>query len=261
MDLHITSRPGDATVAASRTNLNVDRVVVAGGDGTVNEVVNGLKDPSAAPIAILPIGTSNVLAKELGVPRDPEAVAHLLEGGAIRSIALGLAYNRRFVLFVSVGFEALVTKEVSRRRSLESGFRRYHLPVWRSLLRYRPCPLRVSVLGGPRFTGAMALVSNVQRLWGPFRFSPGAVLDSGRFQVVVARDRTRLELLARYCSALVRRTRCCVTTSLSPAREVLIESPWPVPVQVDGDYMGMTPVSVHPIPNCLPVLIPPTLKA
>lgn len=253
--LHLTSRPGDGERAASTLNLYGERLVVAGGDGTVNEVVNGLRDPSAAPLAVFPMGTSNVLARELGLPRDPEAFACLVERGAIRRIALGEANARRFVLFASVGFEALVTREVARTRSLGRGLRRYPLPVWKALRRYRPFPLTVSVASGPRFRGAMALVSHVRRLWGPFRFSPGAECDSERFEITVARDGTLAEVVARYSLALIGQTGSWLTGSLWQGQTVLVESPWPAPVQVDGDYRGTTPVAVRMIPSRLSVLV------
>jgi len=94
----------------------LDCIVVAGGDGTVNDVVNGLEDPSRIPLAHLAYGTANMLARELRIPRDPGALVSLVERGASRRIDLGRAGSRRFLLVASSGFDAMVTRAISRTR-------------------------------------------------------------------------------------------------------------------------------------------------
>src|SRR5204862_2064920 len=100
VEVYLTTGGGDAKRRAGCLEADVDRLVVAGGDGTLNEVLNGPCDPSRTPIALLPMGTANVLARELGLPREPVEIAAMIDGGAIRRLDMGLVGERRFLMVV-----------------------------------------------------------------------------------------------------------------------------------------------------------------
>ena len=115
VELFLTRGRGDAErYAALAAAGGFDRIVVAGGDGTVNEVVNGMAADSP-PLAILPLGTTNVLALEIGLPRRFEEACDLALHGKATPIYLGLADQRRFVLMAGVGFDADVVRGVNLR--------------------------------------------------------------------------------------------------------------------------------------------------
>jgi diacylglycerol kinase family enzyme len=108
-----TQAPGDAERFAAEVDPEAfDLVVVAGGDGTVNETINGLAR-SGLPLALIPLGTANVLAAEIGLGPDPAAVARCVALGQPRPIALGAAAGRRFILMAGAGFDAHVVAGVS----------------------------------------------------------------------------------------------------------------------------------------------------
>jgi len=105
----ITEKHGDAFEFAKGLK-KTDRIVVAGGDGTINEVINGLlssEDPETKeiPVSIIPIGTANVLAKELGIPEDIDGAIHRLLSGSARKISLGRINSRYFSLMAGIGFD------------------------------------------------------------------------------------------------------------------------------------------------------------
>ena len=129
VEVFLTEKAGDALDRARSVDGTVDRLVVAGGDGTVNEVINGLADPSRIPLLHLPTGTANQLARTLGLPPVPEALVAILEQGNVRRIDLGLANDRRFLLLVSAGFDAKVAAEVKKVRGDKLGYAGYALPL------------------------------------------------------------------------------------------------------------------------------------
>jgi diacylglycerol kinase family enzyme len=220
------------------------RLVVAGGDGTLNEVLNGLSNPSQVPIAVFPLGTANVMAKELGLTDDPEAFVALLEQGAVRRLDMGRIGERRFLLFVSVGLEAAVTKEVSRSSRLGTWYWRYFLPLVRTLIRYRAPTLTVTVDDRSSLTCGMVLISNIKHYWSIFSMTERAACDSGHFDIRII-PRGRITCLVRYY--LGSTPRSFIKIGKFPyitGKQILIDSHKRVDVQLDGDYFGTTPIRI-----------------
>jgi len=113
-DLYETRGPGDAEKAVRGKEQTYDAVVAAGGDGTINEVVNGLQGTNL-PLGIIPLGTVNVLALEMGLLKDPETVARTIVFGPARSVNVGHVNGRAFLLMVGAGFDGRVVAGVSAR--------------------------------------------------------------------------------------------------------------------------------------------------
>ena len=188
VELFATRAAGDALRRVAACEGSVDRIVAAGGDGTLNEVVNGLADPSATPLAPLALGTANMLAVALGVPRDPEQLAEVIDRGSVRRIDLGCVGTTRFLGVVGVGFDALVTEEVRRTRRGPLGYHGYALPILRALRRYRPPRLDVRLDGGAPIACGFAIVAKLPNYGGLFAVTPDARLDSGHLDVCLFRD-------------------------------------------------------------------------
>ena len=117
VDVFLTEGAGEARRRAEQLEAGADRLVVVGGDGTLNEVLNGLPDPSRIPLTQLATGTANLLAHDLRLPFSVSGMTRLLENGSVRRLDMGLARDRRFLLVVSAGFDAMVTHEVQANRS------------------------------------------------------------------------------------------------------------------------------------------------
>ena len=253
-----TRAAGDARQRVAACEGSVDRIVAAGGDGTLNEVVNGLADPSATPIAPLALGTANMLAVALGVPRDPEKLAEVVDRGSVRRIDLGCVGTTRFLGVVGVGFDALVTEEVRRARHGPLGYHRYALPILRALRRYRPPRLDVRLDGGAPIACGFVIVAKLPNYGGLFAVTPDARMDSGHLDLCLFRDATIRGLLRIVWPArrgtLAARSDVVVTT----ATRIAIDSPGPEPVsvQVDGDAWGVTPIEITLTPRVVPMLVP-----
>jgi YegS/Rv2252/BmrU family lipid kinase len=248
--------PGDARENAGRLGSGVDRILVVGGDGTLNEVLNGLADPTRRPIAQLATGTANILAHELALPRDPEGVARMVSAGPVRRLDMGLAGERRFLMVASAGFDAMVTRRIALSRTATLGYLGYAAPILGALREYEPPRISVRVDDRPAIEGQLVLVSNTRNYGGLFTMADLARCDSGRLDVCVLRDGS-LGGLARTAAAgltggLSRRDDVEYLTG----RRIRIDSSQRVPVQIDGDHVGQTPIDIGLRPAHVPVVVP-----
>jgi diacylglycerol kinase (ATP) len=252
-----TSARGDALARIQALEPDFDALVVVGGDGTLNEAINGMVLPARIPIAFMPAGTGNVIAHELGMPRDPRVVVQAIEGGRIRRLDMGFIGERRFLMLASAGFDALVTREVLGFRKGTLRRHNYAIPILRAMLRYRPPRLQVTVDGGAPLEGALVIVNKTPHYGGIITVAHKARCDSGHFDVCVFR-RGSILALSRYFLAGLRNTleRKEGVTYLT-GRHIEITADEEVPVQVDGDYYSTTPVTIDLEPAVLPMFVPP----
>jgi diacylglycerol kinase (ATP) len=257
-----TAAPGDAGRRAAAAEGTVDCIVAAGGDGTLAEVLNGLADPRATPLVPLPLGTANMLARALGIPAEPAALAALVERAAPRRLDLGLARfaagpTLRFLCVAGVGFDAQVTEAIARTRRGRLGFRGYAAPITRTLLRYRAPRLSVRLDGAPPVACGFAIVGRLPNYGGLLHVTPDARPDDGALHACLFLRAGPRDLFRFVVPAFRGRlgARADVVLRAVPALE--IDAPAPVAVQLDGDYRGTTPVALSLVPAAVPVLAPP----
>jgi len=231
-------------------------------------VLNGVEDPQRVPLLPVPLGTANMLARELGQRAESDDVVTTLESGYTTYFDMGLATytdvngaraSRRFLLVASAGFDAWVTREVARRRGRRLGYLGYAGPIFHTLLTYR-CP-RLSVSwNSPQEIdinedmetkaaectekAAMAVVCNCANYGGLFSLSPQADCTSGRADLVLLRNGGWLALLASAWSAFRKRLQQRSDTVQAHAQRIRIESDTSEPVEIDGDFVGTTPLEI-----------------
>jgi diacylglycerol kinase family enzyme len=238
-------------------------VIAVGGDGTVAEIIN--EAPGAA-VAVLAAGNENIFARALGFPAHPVALAAAVAAGATHAIDLGRVSTtvggrtrtRLFSLMLSAGFDAEIVHRVARWRGAgpltrRVGHRSYVSPIARSLLAYRHPRLTLRVDGGT-VDAAWCLVSNVPDYALGLRLAAAARPDDGRLDWI-AFERAGVAPLAHYTWAAYRgRHLACAGARAGTATRMQLDSAAPVPVQVDGDPWGMTPVDVETLPGALRVI-------
>ncbi|MBK1667548.1 hypothetical protein CKO28_05820 [Rhodovibrio sodomensis] len=243
-----TTGPGDAETLAAAAE-DVDVVVVAGGDGTVNEALNGLmrRARGMLPLAVIPLGTANVLAGELGLPVEPDGVARAIAHGTIAAAHLGRARfdagARGFALMAGAGFDAQAVARVRTPVKRKLGKGAYVLAGLEAAASYRYPRLTVTVDGTPHacaqvvvckghfYAGRYVLAPDV-RPWLPelhvVLFERGGAVNAARYTLGMQLDR-----LDRMPDVRV-----------LPARSVQIDGPAGDPVQGDGDLLGHLPVGI-----------------
>jgi len=255
VEIFMTARAGEALERARDIDDNINSLVVAGGDGTVNEVINGLADPSRIPILHLPAGTANQLARTLELPFDPRELATILERGAIRRIDMGLAGRRRFLLLVSSGLDARVAEEVKKRRSNTLGYSGYVFPIVKAVASHRPAQIEAVLDDERRIAGYNVMVLKVRQYGGFLVFAEDARLDSGHFDVCIFQQGS-LGWMSLYAVAgLMRKVSDLPGVVHQTARTIRIESEVPAPVEIDGDHFGMTPIDIRIRPSVVPMIV------
>ena len=271
---------GDAArLAAAAIERGVEAVVACGGDGTLNEVLNGLATPSrvaGAPrpvVALVPTGTANVWSHEAGIPTDPSAALALLEDGVRRPFDLGVATiegaSRRFALMCGVGLDAAVTQEVEGSPAAKRRFGRFAFawPSLRAVVAARGVSTVITVGGQTEEVSLIQLIAGNTRLYGGLaRITSSAVADDGYLDVVSFLDPGRglgrpWRLLREGVGALRGGLERGVS-GVSYQRATLLEvSPQrELPVQVDGEPIGVcgpdAPLTLSVEPSAVQMVTP-----
>jgi YegS/Rv2252/BmrU family lipid kinase len=232
-----------------------ERIVVAGGDGTLNAVLNGL-DGADIAVAIVPFGTANVVARELGIPFGLDAACAIAAAGAVRRIDLGEANGCLFALAAGIGFDAAVMRRTSAAAKRLAGRTAILASTLREATRAAPLPYFLTIDGVEREERLFgALVCNTRRYAGGFRLSAVTRPDDGLLDLYLLGGAGRLDL-ARALLALARnRTDACATVTRMQAREVTCTTAPAQPVQLDGDAFGTTPVAVRVRPGAARMVV------
>src|SRR5438270_2708184 len=251
-----TSCTGEAESMARRAEEEgFDKIVAAGGDGTVNEVVNGLAGTEAT-LGLLPIGTMNVFATELGLPvHDLERCWNIVQGEHIRAVDLARANQKFFVQLAGVGLDAQVVKETSAQLKRNFGPLSYLISAAQIAAR-QPPRLFIQSDDASIEEGSFVLVGNGRLYGGPFPFFKHAVIDDGLLDVIVFKRLGYLEII-KYLQDVVFSSDIRVPEiEYFQTRRLRVESDQPVPVELDGELVGNCPVEFSLCERSLRVLVP-----
>ncbi len=262
-ELAETRTAGDARRLASEAG-HCSAVVAVGGDGTVNEVLNGL--PPGPALGMIPSGTANVLAKELRLPRGAAGLAGVLADGKELwwDLALDRATGRKILLFAGAGYDAHVVHAFHAAR--KGTIRMWEYAFWglKGILDFE-APRMILDLDGRVVArdASWVIVSNVASYGGPLVFTPRARPDDGLLEVMVLRGGGRRDVVRMFWRAIVGRLLGIDLRlgglSFHAARRVRLSSAdgRPVPVQVDGDPGGALPLELEVVPSAAALLSPP----
>jgi diacylglycerol kinase (ATP) len=249
-----TERPDHATELAAMAGDQL--VIAAGGDGTVNEVVNGLS--KGATLGILPLGTANVLAREPGLPLKAEAACERILTGTRSRIDVGVATDgegteRRFTCMAGIGFDANVIREVTPRLKRYLKSLAFPLAALKVYFRDRRPTLHI-VDGDTTYVTQFAVVANGQYYGGEFEIAQDASLGSGELEVVLI-EKVSLLLRPDILARILAKSPLDRAMKSFPLQEVLATSPdTHVPVQLDGEVWGRLPMSFRSEPAALRVI-------
>ena len=252
-----TRYEGHATRMVTRLRPWADLITVFGGDGTVREVVKGLGE-QPLPIAIIPFGTVNVLALDLGIPFNPVQAAATVVNGKKRRIDVGYMNGEPFLLMVSTGLDALTVHNVDLRAKRVIGRIAYLISAIVTVATYRARRIWVAFPEtGLRDRGYLAIVANSRYYAGPYRIADQTRIDDGLLDVVVVEATSMLRDLFRarrlFTGSLAKDAR----TTVRRGAFIRIESDGPRPAHVDGQpfQIGRVAVAiVHPL--ALHVVVP-----
>jgi diacylglycerol kinase (ATP) len=256
-----TTGPGTADrIAREAIENGSDLIIAAGGDGTLNEVMNGMVH-TAVPLAILPAGTANVLATELGLGRNPAHAAAMIPKLVGRRIAVGRldceGRERHFLSMVGVGFDAHIVYNLNASLKLRFGKGAYWISGFSHAVRRYPEFEVESAIG--RRMCSFALVSRVKNYGGDFEIARSASLLDDGFEAVMFEGRHALPYLKYFCGMIIGRLGAMRGVTFLQAKKLRVSHPTDsrVYIQCDGEYAGRLPASIQIMPEALTLLVPP----
>ena len=251
-----SAHPGELTaLARGAADDGVERLVVCGGDGSIREVAEGCAG-TGIPLAIVPLGTANILAAELGLPREPMACAEVAAAGRPRTVALGFAGGRAFTFAASAGFDSAAVDRVDLKMKRQTGAWAYAYAGLVSLLEGPLPAITVETDDGRRAVGHQVVAARASRYGlGFLRLSGRARLeDSGTvFLVFHGGPATWPRMIA---SLFKDGVEGCPGVAVLAATAARLTAGAPVPIQADGDPMGLLPSAIETRPGALTLVVP-----
>jgi diacylglycerol kinase (ATP) len=267
-ELAETTGPGHATEIAEQAVRDHRQLVIAcGGDGTLNEVVNGLANYSnghRVPLALLPGGTANILAKELDLPWDIPRAARRLIHGEVREIALGLATpaeqpgrKRYFLSVAGGGPDGMIVYSVDLGLKARVGILAYWWQGAREVLRYTFPRFRVRT-GDRELEATLVVVGRTKNYGGPFKITDQADLFEDRFEVMALTTQSGLRYLSYLPTLWMGNLRREEGVHFWKAEALVCEplDSSPVYAQVDGEPLARLPIEFSIVPRALKLLVP-----
>lgn len=255
----ITEKQGDAA-AFSMELSGTDLIIVAGGDGTLNEVINGVlsrqkSEPmrKIAPLALIPLGTTNVMAKELGIPEEAEKAVQLAFNGNPKKISLGRINGHFFSLMVGIGFDGEAVFRAKNNIKKISGRGAYIFSGINALINYNPHLIEVKT-SSRVFTGYNAVIGNAHYYGGYFQVTPRANLTEPLLDLCLYNGGTRRDFL-RFISGVLRKKHLGFKDVIyGKFSELEITSKGPVHIQADGDYFGILPAKIESVKDAISLI-------
>lgn len=255
LEVYQTQGPGDAVLRARRAvGEGFELVVAAGGDGSLHEVANGLVGSSVA-LGVLPVGTENVLARELGIPGSVSGACRHLWSRSARRVDLGRIGERHFLCFAGVGFDAYVAHRLSPGRKAALGALAYVVTSLERIGEYRRLPRRATIrVDGEEFCGDywMILIGNLRTYGGKLQPTPRARIDDGLLDLCLFPAAGYLGLAHQVVRTRWGRHLTLPGVEYRQGQRIEIRTEPVEQVQLDGDpWEATTPLVVESVPGGL----------
>jgi diacylglycerol kinase family enzyme len=242
-----------ATIGAAREEVReavasgrYDAILAAGGDGTIRQVAASLIG-TGTPLGIVPTGTGNVLAHEIGVAPEARAVADALLRGPVIDAACARANDEPFLLMAGAGFDARVVAALDHRLKSQVGKAAYAGPMLGALA--HPVDTLTVTVDGAAHKASWAVISNVRHYGGKFVMARRTGIETEGLQAILfkAKNRTVLlgQLMALAMGTLDERSARRGDVEMLPCLKAHVTAQRPVPTQIDGDAFGATPLTVE----------------
>ncbi len=251
-----SSRPGEGPMLARQAAREGCRLVVAlGGDGTVNEVANGIMGSGAA-LGIVPAGTGSDYIRSLPLPKDPLEAARTLYTGRRLTVDVGLVNNRYFLGVTGIGIDAEVCRRVNEDLTWLGGKKAYIAGLLATLVSYRPQPVKIVMDQLTLEEEVMFVaVANARFFGGGMEIAPQANLQDGLLDVCVIKALPKLELLRAFPRVFAGSHTDHPAFKAYRTRRVAITGQYPFSIQAEGELIGRLPLEARILPGALSVMV------
>lgn len=262
VEVAATRAAGDATqLAESAVAAGYDVVLAAGGDGTLNEVMQPLVHTPVA-LGVLPCGSANLFARELGLPLRAERAAGRLANGMLRDYDVGqISTGRYFLLWAGIGLDAAAVRGVPAGLKKWLGLPGVGLSTAWTMVRYETEWVDLELDHQRLERDLLLMVVANTRLYALQELIPTAKPDDGQFDLCLFRGRGLADKFGHFARWVAGRHLSSVQVEQYRSATVAVRSRAPLPVQVDGEYIGTTPLAIDLVPRALRVLVPAPAEA
>jgi YegS/Rv2252/BmrU family lipid kinase len=258
VDIAETSKVGDGIVLAKEAvEEGYELMVSCGGDGTLNEVINGMVG-SDALLGVIPLGTVNLFCQETGIGLDSTSACDIIQSGNVRKIDLGKAGDRYFILCAGIGFDAHVVSEIEPQFKRIMGAMAYPLSGIKSLFSWKPTKMLIQIDDQPiKRKGYLVVIGNTSFYGGKdICVTPLASFTDGWLDICIFKKRTALDIIRYSLGVVFRRHTEFEDIEYFKAKSIKIEAERPVLVHTDCEVIGEVPMEFSVVPKALPVLLP-----
>ena len=253
-----TKQRGDATLLAKQTDADI--ILAAGGDGTINEVINGiLRNKKKKPVlGIIPIGTSNLCAKSLGIPLiNTKAMVEIIKKGRKKSIDIGKINERYFVIACGVGLDAEMYQNVEPDIKKFFGEVAYPISLLKTMFSHRFQRLLIKVTKNNKTTdveGYYALICNMGKYTKLFQVIPEAKCDDGLLDILIFKNSDLISQFTYLFNMISKTQKMNKDILYMQGEKFVIKSGEEVLAHADAEIVGTTPVEISLLPKCIEVL-------
>lgn len=254
-----TTCAGDATrLAEQAVQRETDLLIVCGGDGTINEAAQAVIGTKTR-LAVLPVGTANVLAKEMKLPRSPEKLAALIASGRTREISVGrastpdLSWQRYFLLMAGIGLDATIIEAVNPLQKSQWGIGSYVIAGLKTLAQWPLKPFSVR-FDHQKCAATFAIVANAANYAAWFKIAPKSRMESSQLDICIFNSYSRLVYLGYAFLSLFGAHTMSSEVIYQPISEISAQASTSVPVQLDGELVGYLPMQFACVPQALQIV-------
>lgn len=257
-----TVEVGSTVLAQQAAAQGAEVVIAAGGDGTINGVVNGLVGYPEVRLGILPTGTANVWAHESGIATlsllgpNLETASEALLSGHSMLVDVGRAGEHYFLLMAGLGLDAWVTRQVDPQTKKQLGGWAYALTAVREALKYRGAQVRIRVDGVEMVRNSWLITISNSKLYALVPLAMEASVTDGLLDVGIFAGRTWPQFLRHAINVILRRHTHDPEVEFLRGREIHVSSDPPLPVQIDAEPIGFTPMTFSVLPQALRIIVP-----
>ena len=257
VDCEPSTGPEDLVrIAAESSRAGYARVVVAGGDGTLNLAVREF-DLEKGTLGLIPTGSGDDFAKVTGIPRDIRGACENVLNGTVREVDVAVANNLRYLGVAGLGFDSEVAEFANHNVKFLRGSAVYLYAILRVLPKFTPRPVAIRTENGARNEHIMfAAIGNTRQYGGGIRITPDAVIDDGLLDICIVHETTRVQLLRTLPMAYTGAHVKSPFVEMGRGREFHFTSDVPMAVYADGEPLTRTPVSFGLAPQKLRVVLP-----
>ena len=238
------SAEGTQRIEAAARSGAYDAIIAAGGDGTIHGVVGGLIG-SSTPLGIIPTGTSNVFAHEIGLDSTPSALAQTLLHGTARDVPVGQVNGEPFVFIVGVGFDAEAVRHFEAAEMRHLGRASYVLPVLRALSQTPGRRSLVVTTENGRSRAHWVIVTRVKHYAANLLLAAEADFRSPLFYVIRFGEGGRFALMRQLAALMTHLLPLDPEVSIEAVKRVTIDGDASCPVQIDGEFKGKLPIDIR----------------